>query len=97
MSTMRIMSAVAVAVAGGLALTLFAPRSADAQVGCDWYANTAVEQQQKNERNKCGFTGPAWSADKAAHLKWCATVPPDQWKKQAQERDVALATKCGKK
>ena len=34
--------------------------SAAAQSNCDWYAKTAVRQQQINEDKKCGFTGDAW-------------------------------------
>ena len=43
---------------------------------------------------KCGFTGPEWSSDLRAHMAWCASVPPDVWKKSAQSRDQQLAA-CG--
>lgn len=72
------------------------PATAHAQANCDWYAKTALKQQQDNERLKCGFAGPAWTADLKSHLAWCGSVSPDEWKKQARDRDQQLAT-CAKK
>jgi hypothetical protein len=69
---------------------------AAAQANCDWYAKTALKQQQDNERLKCGFKGPEWNADLRAHMTWCAGVSPDAWKAQAQRRDQQLAS-CAKK
>jgi hypothetical protein len=65
---------------------------AAAQANCDWYARTALRQQQDNEQRKCGFTGPAWSWDLKGHMTWCATANPDQWKAEAQKRERDLAT-----
>lgn len=81
--------------AAALALLWLAP-TASAQANCDWYAKTALKQQQENEQRKCGLTGAAWSPDLAAHLNWCRGVAPDVWKKQAQQRDQQLAA-CAKK
>ena len=67
-----------------------------AQANCDWYAKTALKQQQDNERLKCGFKGLAWTTDLKAHQAWCASVSPDEWKKEAQKRDQDLAS-CQKK
>ena len=67
---------------------------AGAQGTCEWYAKTALEQQKANIDRKCGLTGPEWSSDRASHMLWCSGVGPDQWKKQAQLREQALATKC---
>ena len=91
-------SAGAVLVAGlGLSLCLsLASPVANAQASCDWYAKTALKQQQDNERMKCGFTGEAWNADLKAHGTWCQSVPPDTWKEQAKKRDQDLTT-CAKK
>ncbi len=75
---------------------LLAPSLANAQTNCDWYARTAVRQQQINEEKKCGFTGEAWHKDLSAHMKWCASVAPDAWKLQAQGRSSQLEA-CGKK
>lgn len=86
------------AVAGLCAAALvgiLADRAA-AQANCEWYARTALRQQQLNEQQKCGFKGDAWSADLRAHVSWCATVSPDVWKAQAQQRDTLLS-QCAKK
>lgn len=84
----------AFSVAAVLGATALVPAAlAQAQGNCEWYANTALLQQKINTDRKCGFTGPAWSSDRAAHLTWCASVAPDLWKKQAQQREQML-TKC---
>jgi len=70
--------------------------SASAQASCDWYAKTALKQQQENEQRKCGFKGSEWSTDLRAHLNWCRSVAPDEWRKQAQQRDQQLAA-CAKR
>ncbi len=75
---------------------LLAAAPAGAQTTCEWYARTAVKQQQENEQRKCGFKGPSWTSDLKSHLTWCASVSPDEWKRQAQKRDQELAA-CGKK
>src|SRR5947209_5950952 len=67
-----------------------------AQGNCDWYAKTALRQQQLNEQQKCGFKGEAWSSDLKAHVAWCASVSPELWKAQAQQREQQL-TQCAKK
>jgi hypothetical protein len=59
---------------------------------CSWYAATALKQQQRNERGKCGFAGPEWSMNRQAHLAWCSTQTPDRWKAEAQKREQMLAT-----
>ncbi len=75
-------------------LGLAATTTAYAQAAtCDWYANTALQQQKVNVDRKCGQKGESWSFDRAAHMVWCQSVSPDQWKKQAQFRDQELA-KC---
>lgn len=81
-----------VAALAAFALVLAAPRPASAQASsCGWYADTAIKQQQQNDLRKCGFAGPEWSADRQAHLTWCATQSPDSWKAQAQNRERKLA------
>ncbi len=67
-----------------------------AQANCEWYGQTAVRQQQINEEKKCGLQGEAWHKDLNAHIRWCATVAPDAWKLQAQERNRQLEA-CDKK
>jgi len=68
----------------------FAAASAQT-ANCTWYAETALKQQQRNERGKCGFAGPEWSMNRQAHLAWCAMQNPDRWKAQAQKREQMLA------
>lgn len=82
------------ALAAGAALL---PATAMAQANCQWYATTALKQQQENEKLKCGFKGDAWSADMKAHLGWCSSVAPDVWKAAAQKRDQELQTCAGGK
>jgi hypothetical protein len=76
--------------------SLWLAPDASAQANCDWYAKTALKQQQENEQRKCGFQGPEWSLDLSAHLNWCRGVAPDMWKKQAQLRNQQLEA-CAKK
>lgn len=85
-------------ITAGLAVFAVAASSAFAfaQSNCDWYARTALKQQQENERLKCGFKGEAWHTDLKAHSAWCASVGPDVWKAQAQKRDQDLVA-CTKK
>jgi hypothetical protein len=63
---------------------------AHAQANCDTYGRLALQQQQENVELKCGFTGPEWSPDLKAHIAWCGTVGPDQWKVQLQTRKQQL-------
>lgn len=65
--------------------------AAHAQANCAVYAKLALEQQQQNLLNKCGFTGPEWNDQYSRHLAWCGTVGPDQWKQQLQMRNQKLA------
>jgi hypothetical protein len=67
-----------------------------AQASCDMYGKLALKQMQENEQKKCGFKGPEWNTDLKAHMAWCGTVGPDQWKMQLQRREQALAA-CTKK
>jgi len=76
---------------GALALSATA-----ASANCDWYVKTALEQQQRNLKLKCGFAGAEWSGDKGAHAAWCASVGPDVSKASAQKREAAL-TQCAAK
>lgn len=62
-----------------------------AQANCAVYAKLALEQQQENVNNRCGFTGPEWNDQYSRHLEWCGTVGPDQWKQQLQLRSQKLA------
>lgn len=87
MSMLRIC---AVLLGAAMLATLWLTPNATAQANCEWYAKTALKQQQENEQRKCGFTGPAWHLDLSAHMDWCRGVAPDVWKKQAQLRNQEL-------
>jgi hypothetical protein len=71
--------------AGLLALT-----SVAASANCDWYVKTSLEQQQRNQTLKCGFSGSEWSVDKTAHASWCGSVGPDVSRAAAQKRESQL-------
>jgi len=71
-------------------------QSTAAFANCDWYVKTALEQQQRNLKLKCGLSGAEWSADKSAHAAWCASVSPDASKATAQKREAELG-KCAAK
>jgi hypothetical protein len=81
----------ALAVLGAIAVL-----STPAFANCDWYVKTALEQQQRNLKLKCGLSGAEWSADKGAHAAWCASVSPDASKSTAQKREAELG-KCAAK
>lgn len=77
------------------AASLTPATAAFAQAGCDWYAATALKQQQENSRLGCGLAGPAWTMDLKGHAAWCANVAPDLAKREAQTREQQLQS-CGK-
>jgi hypothetical protein len=92
MTTVRLRAACPLLAAlGVLALT-----PAAASANCDWYVKTSLEQQQRNMQMKCGFTGTEWSADKAQHATWCASVGPDVSRGAAQKREAQLGQCTGK-
>jgi hypothetical protein len=64
--------------------------AAGAQANCDTYGKLALQQQQENVEGKCGLSGPEWSSDLKAHVAWCGSVGPDQWKVQLQKRKQQL-------
>jgi hypothetical protein len=73
------------------AVAVSAPADVAAQtINCNWYAETALKQQQRNEQGKCGFSGPEWSMSRQTHLAWCSTQNPDRWKAEAQKREQML-------
>jgi hypothetical protein len=88
-STIRL-AAIVLAVTGMATVTV--QSSLAQQATCDWYAKTALRQQQDNEQRKCGFSGPGWSSDMKAHMSWCAVNSPDNWKSEAQRREQQLST-----
>ncbi len=85
-----------VAVLASVVAPLTIATSAQAQANCETYGRLALKQMQDNEQKKCGFKGLEWSTDLKAHVTWCGSVGPDQWKVQLQKREQALAA-CPKK
>jgi len=79
-------AALTAALAGAAGLST----AARAQANCDMYGKLALQQQQENVTEKCGFTGPEWSPDLKAHIAWCGSVGPDAWKTQLQKRKQLL-------
>lgn len=63
---------------------------------CEWYARTALDQQRRNIDRACGFTGQSWSSDRDRHLTWCKQSSPDEWKREAQQREQMLAKCAGR-
>jgi len=47
------------------------PALADNNLNCNAYAQSAIDQQNQNLKQKCGFKGGRWSLDFAGHLNWC--------------------------
>jgi hypothetical protein len=60
-------------------------------VNCNWYADTALKQQQRNEQQRCGFSGAEWNMSRQVHMSWCLLQPADRWKAVAQRREQMLA------
>ena len=42
---------------------------------CVRYANAAMAQQRRNLRLGCGYAGPRWHFNWAAHYGWCRAMP----------------------
>lgn len=88
MTTVRLHSA----LLGLTFLGAMALNPAAAFANCGWYVKTSLEQQQRNLKMGCGFTGPQWSLDKNTHESWCSGVGPDVSRKAAQNREKMLST-----
>lgn len=86
MPTPRLSMAACVALFGVAGLAT----GAHAQANCETYGKLAIQQQQENVAEKCGFSGPEWSPDLKAHIAWCGGVGPDQWKSELQKRKQQL-------
>jgi hypothetical protein len=87
MTTVRLRAA----FSGLVALGTLALLPTAASANCDWYVKTALEQQQRNVKMRCGYSGAEWSVDKGAHATWCAGVGPDVSRAMAQKREAGLA------
>lgn len=77
-------------LAASMAFGAMAP-VAQAQENCERYGFLALKQTRENEKRKCGHTGPRWNTDLNAHVAWCKSVGPAEWKSELRERSKALA------
>ena len=64
------------------------------QAQCDRYARNAVAQVQRSVSQRCGFSGPRWSADYGAHYQWCLRVPAGASNSEAMARENDLNARC---
>ena len=86
---MAMLRTIAAVAAFGLG-SITAGQSAQAQATCDWYANTALQQQKVNVDRKCGLKGESWSFDPST-LEFATVADPidrmlaiDRWASQHQ-------------
>jgi hypothetical protein len=98
MAVMRMSRAVLLGIAGLVfAFTLgsaVAPASAqDRAARCQDYAREAVDQADKADRNRCGYSGPRWSNDRTGHFAWCM-LSPRQAEDESRARNDDLR-RCG--
>jgi hypothetical protein len=63
---------------------------------CVQYAHSAVKQQIRNARWKCGKFGTAWHTDYSLHYHWCKNASYDKMNKEKHYRENALKL-CEKK
>lgn len=80
--------------AGAAIAALAMVQSASAQANCAIYGKLALQQNKENVARKCGFSGPSWSDNLQAHIAWCGTVGPAQWKTELQRRAAMLKNEC---
>ena len=60
---------------------------------CADYARTAVEQNDLNLLNRCGYGGSRWSAQYKDHYRWCVSVGRKARRTERVTRERALS-KC---
>jgi len=63
------------------------------QQNCETYGKLALRQAIEADKSNCGFTGPRWSKDYHAHIAWCSTVGPTEWRSELKKRKHDLK-KC---
>jgi hypothetical protein len=61
---------------------------------CAAYSDRAVRQNGENTRRSCGFSGPRWHGDYAAHNEWCLATLRATVDTENKARDAELA-RCG--
>lgn len=61
---------------------------------CAAYSDRAVRQNEENARRSCGYSGPRWHGNYAAHNEWCLGTPRATADTENNARDAELA-RCG--
>ncbi|MEZ5810994.1 MAG: hypothetical protein R3D45_06205 [Rhizobiaceae bacterium] len=74
-----------------IAALAIVPASAGSPGACASYAAKAVQQFQRNLSLGCGFGGPRWSGDYAAHFAWCLIAETSASNHERNVRDSLLA------
>ena len=70
--------------------------SAGSNANCIAYGQTSVRQQASNIRNRCGFSGPRWHYNEAAHYGWCRLVSGNKRRAEINFRARALRRCVGR-
>ncbi len=60
------------------------------QLFCSDYAVKAVEAQERNLAERCGYTGPRWSSSFGGHYRWCLRANPRLANRETEARAAAL-------
>lgn len=59
---------------------------------CRSYADAAANAARTNIDRRCGFSGPRWTTDTAAHFGWCMKVGSGAAAKEASARQAELSS-----
>ena len=57
---------------------------------CAAFANRAIEQQEQNLAERCGYTGPLWHLNYGRHYRRCLSLGPAERRAERVERRDAL-------
>ena len=66
---------------------------AHAQPNCVKYGNLALKQAREYEQRQCGPMDARWTTDLKAHISWCSSVGPTQWRGELKKR-AEILSKC---
>lgn len=85
------------ALGAGIAMAVAGAAWAGDPVQCAIYANQAVQQQEQNVANGCGYSGPRWQSSPAPHFAWCLGASSGQInaERNARTNQLALCTGGG--
>jgi hypothetical protein len=57
---------------------------------CRSYAQSAVQQNDRNDRRGCGYNGDRWHSNYQDHFRWCLDVEREEAESQTNSRDGDL-------